>query len=90
MGARRTGHAPMTEMGGVLTLEFFGSMEQLTPATVALGILRTHPHPRLRIPLIQQTAQRWRANQGRGGGGATPTQGGWPFPLPIPFPIPGR
>jgi hypothetical protein len=89
MGARRTGRAPMTEMGGVLTLEFFGAMEQFSPATVALGILRTHPHPRLRIPLLQSTAQRWRNGHGRSGGGGT-TQGGWPFPLPIPFPVPGR
>lgn len=86
MGSRRAGRAPMTEMGGVLTLEFFGSMEQMSPTSVALGILRTHPHPRVRIPLIQSTAQRWRSGQGRGGS----TQGGWPFPLPIPFPIPGR
>jgi hypothetical protein len=85
MGSRRQGRAPITEMGAVLTLEFFGGMEQMSPATAVLGILRTHPHPRLRIPLIQQTAQRWRA--GHKGGS---TQGGWPFPLPIPFPIPGR
>lgn len=86
MGSRRQGRPPLTEMGGVLTLEFFGSMEQMTPASV-LGILRTHPHPRLRIPLIQSTAQRWRATAGKGG---TTTQGNWPFPIPFPFPLPGR
>lgn len=76
----------LTEMGGVLTLQFFGSLQKLTPAALALGILRTHPHPQLRIPLIQSTAQQWRA--GHAAGQATTNSGGLPFPFPFPFSFP--
>jgi hypothetical protein len=70
----------LTEMGAVLTLRFFGTMQQLTPASVALAILRTHPAPQLRIPLVQSTAQAWRA---------TRSSGAPPFPFPFPFPFLG-
>jgi len=85
MGAQRSGRAAMTEGGAILTLEFFGSMETLSATTIALGILRTHPHPRLRIPLIQSTAQGWRNSRGQGAQGGN---GAWPFPFP--FPVPGK
>jgi hypothetical protein len=73
----------LTEMGGVMTLQFFGSLQQLTPSSAALGLLRTHPAPQLRIPLVQSTAQAWRATRATGG------TGGSPFPFPFPFPFPG-
>jgi hypothetical protein len=72
----------LTEMGAVLTLQFFGTLSQITPSAMALGILRTHPFPQLRIPLIQSTANSWRAAHAAG----RPTQGsGLPFPFPWPF-----
>ena len=80
VGAARAGG--LTEMGAVLTLQFFGTMQQLTPTSVALAILRTHPAPQLRIPLVQSTAQAWRASRASGG---TPPL--FPFPFPFPFPL---
>lgn len=84
VGLQRPGG--LTEMGGVLTLQFFGALQRLTPSSVALSILRTHPQPQLRIPLVQQTAQQWRARHASGGGTAQPS-GGLPFPFPFPFPF---
>ena len=83
VGLRRPNRAPTTEMGGVMTLEFLGSLETTTATTIALGILRTHPHPKLRIPLIQTTAQSWRAFHRQG------TKSNSGFPFPFPFPLPG-
>ena len=82
VGPRRPGRVPTTEMGGVMTLEFLGSLETTSATSIVLGILRTHPHPRLRIPLIQTTAQNWRATHGAGG----KSNVGFPFPFPFPFP----
>lgn len=83
-GAKRAGG--LTEMGGVLTLQFFGKLSQLTPSSIALAILRTHPAPQLRIPLIQSTAQQWRATRAAGGGASPSPFPGLPFPFPFPLP----
>jgi hypothetical protein len=87
VGVNRPGG--LTEMGGVLTLQFFGSLQKLTPASVALGILKTHPQPQLRIPLIQSTAQQWRAGHANGQTPAPSNGLPFPFPFPLPFPFPG-
>jgi hypothetical protein len=78
----------LTEMGGVLTLQFFGALQQLSPGSLLTGVLRTHPQPQLRIPLVQQTAQQWRARRAAGGTGGTSPSGPLPFPIPFPFPFP--
>ena len=58
----------------MLTLGFFATLDKLTMQKVALGFLLTHPHPVVRIPIVQQTANTWRASGGN----------------PLPFPaIPG-
>ena len=72
-GARRQG-AKWNEEGAMLTLGFFATLDKLSVQTVALGFLLTHPHPLMRIPIVQQTANGWRASGG----------------TPLPFPsIPG-
>ncbi len=73
-GARRQG-AKWNEEGAMMTLGFFAKLDQLTVETVALGFLLTHPHPVIRIPIVQQTANQWRAS------GGNPT----PFPFPNIF-----
>lgn len=78
----------LTEGGGVLTLRFFGALQTLSPSSVLWGVLRTHPQPQLRIPLIQQTAQQWRARQASGGGGNTSPANPLPFPFPFQLPFP--
>jgi hypothetical protein len=83
VGATRQGG--LTEMGGVLTLQFFGKLQTLDPGAVALAILQTHPFPQLRVPLVQSTAQTWRATHAAGGGAAPAT---FPFPFPFPWPLP--
>jgi hypothetical protein len=75
-------------MGGVLTLQFFGALQTMSPGSLLTGVLRTHPQPQLRIPLIQQTAQQWRSRRAAGGTGGTSPSGPLPFPIPFPFPFP--
>jgi hypothetical protein len=64
-GARRTGYK-FTETGALLTLQFFGGIDQLTPADIIFGFERSHPPPALRVPIVQQTANAWRGTGGRG------------------------
>jgi hypothetical protein len=64
-----------TEGGAMLTLNFFLALKDMTPAEAILfGFEITHPHPAFRIPIVQQTANQWRAS-----GGNPPV---FPFPLP--------
>jgi hypothetical protein len=65
MGSRRTGYR-LTEGGAMLTMQFFGGLDQLTPADILFGFERDHPPPALRTPIIQQTAATWRATGGVG------------------------
>jgi hypothetical protein len=65
MGSRRTDYH-LTEGGALLTMQFFAGLDQLTPADLLLGFERDHPPPQLRVPIIQQTANAWRATGGRG------------------------
>jgi len=67
-----------TEGGALLTLNFFLALKKITPAEAILfGFEITHPHPTFRIPIVQNTANQWRAS-----GGVAP-------PSIFPFPIPG-
>jgi len=64
-GARRGGYH-FTETGALLTLQFFGGLDQLTPADIVFAFERSHPPPALRVPIVQQTATAWRGTGGRG------------------------
>lgn len=62
-GARRQSYR-WTENGAMLTLQFFANLDQLTPATVVFGFERSHPHPLIRMPIVQQSAAAWRLTGG--------------------------
>jgi len=64
-GARQQGYK-WNEEGALLTLDFFARLDQLTPAAILFGFESTHPHPLVRKPIVQQTANTWRST---GGGG---------------------
>jgi hypothetical protein len=61
-GARRS--VRWTEQGGLLTMRFFQGLEGGFNLLVAFQ--HSHPSPRVRIPLIQQSANYWRSSGGRG------------------------
>jgi hypothetical protein len=63
-GARRQG-LRWNEEGALLTLEFFSTMQQLTPGVLLFGFMQTHPPPQLRLPIVQQTANAWRLTGGQ-------------------------
>jgi hypothetical protein len=62
-GMRRSGYH-LTENGGLLMMQFFSASDQLSPEDILFGFERTHPPPALRIPVIQQTANYFRATGG--------------------------
>lgn len=75
-GRARNGYK-WTEGGAMLTLNFFLALKTMTPAEAILfGFELSHPHPSFRIPIVRDTANRWRQS-----GGAAPAS---PFPFPIP------
>ena len=77
-GRARTGHH-WNEEGAMLTLNFFVALMQMDPADRLLFAFQgSHPPPELRIPVVQQTANQWRAT------GGAPSA--WPLPFPFPFP----
>ncbi len=63
LGARRSGYH-LTEGGGLLTMQFFMGLDQFSPGDI-FDFERSHPAPQLRSPIIQQTANTWRAFGGR-------------------------
>jgi hypothetical protein len=67
-GTRRPGYH-LTEAGGLLVMQFFASVDQMSPEDILFSFDRTHPPPPVRVPVIQQTANFYRLS------------GGW---LPIP------
>ena len=83
LGVNRQGG--LTEQGAILTLQFFGALQQVTPSSLLLGVLRTHPQPQLRIPLVQQAAQQWRQRRASGQPTNPSGAGAGAFPFPIPF-----
>jgi hypothetical protein len=62
-GARRSGYH-LTEGGALLMMQFFASSDQISPEDILFGFERTHPPPAIRTPIIQQTANLWRATGG--------------------------
>jgi hypothetical protein len=62
-GGRRSSYH-WTENGAMLTLQFFANLDQLTPASVVFGFESSHPHPLIRMPIVQQTAAAWRLTGG--------------------------
>jgi hypothetical protein len=64
-GARRNG-ARWSEQGGLLTMRFFIGLDGGLGSSLLLAFQQSHPPPRLRIPLIQQSADFWRRNGGVG------------------------
>jgi hypothetical protein len=65
LGKRRQDYH-LTEGGALLTMQFFGGLDQLTPGDLLFGFERSHPPPQVRTPVIQQTAATWRATGGVG------------------------
>lgn len=73
-----------TEEGAMMTLQFFAALMQMDPADRLLFAFQaSHPPPELRVPVVQNAAQQWRAT-----GGASTSPLPLPLPLPIPFPFP--
>ncbi len=70
---RARGGYQWTEGGGLLTMQFFSGMDQLSAADIIFGFERSHPPPQIRVPIIQQTAHAWR------------NTGGVQLPFPLPF-----
>ncbi|HWP06806.1 MAG TPA: M48 family metalloprotease [Polyangiaceae bacterium] len=64
-GARRNGYH-FTEGGALLTMQFFSGLDQSSPVDILFSFERDHPPPAIRIPIIQQTANAWRATGSRG------------------------
>ncbi len=64
-GSRRQGYK-WSEGGALLTLDFFARLDQLTPVSILFSFERTHPIPQIRRPLVQATANSWRASGGQG------------------------
>jgi len=64
-GARRNGYH-FTEGGALLTMQFFAGLDQFSLTDILFAFERDHPPPAVRTPIIQQTANAWRATGGRG------------------------
>jgi hypothetical protein len=60
-GRARRPNFVWTERGGLLLLDFFARMESAAGVSVLspVGFLQTHPHPAIRIPVVQAVAQGW-------------------------------
>ncbi len=65
MGFRRSGYH-LTEMGALITMQFFAGLEQFTPGDLVFAFQNTHPPAVIRAPIIRQTAMAWRMTSGRG------------------------
>jgi hypothetical protein len=64
-GARRQGYH-FTEVGALLTMQFFSGIDQFSAIDIVFGFERSHPPPAVRTPVIQQTVASWRATGGQG------------------------
>ncbi len=64
-GSRRQGYR-FTEGGALLTMQFFGGVDQLSPLDILFGFERSHPPPAGRTVVIQQTANAFRMTGGQG------------------------
>ncbi len=63
-GSRRNGYH-FTEGGALLTMQFFAGLDQFSATDILFAFERDHPPPTFRSPIIQQTANLWRATGGR-------------------------
>jgi hypothetical protein len=68
VGSHRPGYH-LTEGGGLLLMQFFAAVDQMSPEDILFSFDQTHPPAQVRVPVIQQTANFYRLS------------GGW---LPIP------
>jgi len=64
-GKRRKPGYAWTEGGGLLTMQFFAGLDQMSPVDV-FNFERSHPPPQIRTPVIQQAASSWRSSGGQG------------------------
>jgi hypothetical protein len=62
-GMRRSDYH-YTEAGGLLVMQFFAGLDQLSPIDILFGFERSHPAPQIRSPIMQQTAATVRASGG--------------------------
>jgi predicted Zn-dependent protease len=60
-GRARRPNPQWNERGALLMLDFFVRLERAAGVSPLnpIGFLQTHPHPSLRIPLVQLAAQSW-------------------------------
>ncbi len=60
-GRARRPNFQWTERGALLMLDFFSRLERTAGVSPLnpIGFLQTHPHPALRIPVVQWVAQGW-------------------------------
>lgn len=65
-GKRRAPNYAWTEGGGLLTMQFFAGLDQMSPVDIVFGFERSHPPPQIRTPVIQQAASNWRSSGGQG------------------------
>jgi hypothetical protein len=64
-GARRPGYH-WTEGGGMMTLTFFASLEKISGGdSLLFAFVMSHPPSGVRIPVVTQAANNWRARQPR-------------------------
>jgi hypothetical protein len=64
-GAKRSDYK-WTEGGGMICLKFFAALEQITPAdSIFYTIVMSHPPSSVRMPVVTQAANDWRAAQPR-------------------------
>ena len=47
-------------------MQFFAGLDQFSLTDILFAFERDHPPPAVRTPIIQQTANAWRATGGRG------------------------
>jgi hypothetical protein len=66
LAAGRSAERGWREDGALLMLRFFLARTDLSlEEALVFGFERTHPHPELRIPAVEQTAAAWRLGGGR-------------------------
>jgi hypothetical protein len=66
-GRRRPSGPRLTEQGGLMLLGFFGQLSAASGARPLhpAAILKSHPNPQLRIPIVQNVAALWAQSQPR-------------------------
>lgn len=65
-GKRSTQGYAYTENGGLLTMRFFGGLDNVSVVQILFDFEASHPAPQIRAPVIQQAAATWRFTGGQG------------------------